>query len=174
MIFLVGYRAVGKTTIGRALAKKFAWDFVDLDEWICDNASMSVADIVATEGWQGFRRREQVLLRKSFTLQDTVVATGGGAVLHQEEWQAEKKHGLTVWLQADTAVICERLRQAPPGLRPSLTCAGLLKEVESVLLQRQPLYEAVAELRVRTDKNSVDEAVLLIADYYQELNTVKR
>ena len=169
MIFLVGYRAVGKTTIGRQLAKKFAWDFIDLDEWICHNAGMSVSEIVEKEGWQGFRAREKELLQQSFKLSDSIISTGGGAVLHQEVWAIDRPESLTVWLQADVKVICERLLMADPEQRPSLTNTELLEEVESVLSERLPLYENVADLKVSTDVHSIDEVALIIAEAYDKM-----
>lgn len=169
MIFLIGYRAVGKTTVGRRLAEEFCWEFIDLDEWICDNADRTVAEIVEDEGWQGFRRREKELLRQSFSLKNSVISTGGGAVLHQEIWPEKDDNSLTVWLTADTQVLCQRLMNGEPGQRPSLTGAGLLEELETVLQERLPLYSAVADITVATDDSSIEEIVDKIVTAYKNL-----
>ena len=168
MIFLIGYRAVGKSTIGSLLAKKLSLDFIDLDDWICDNASMSVKAIVESEGWEGFRRREYAALLEMTTRSNTVVATGGGAVLHQTLWPTLQKVGLVVWLQATTATLCDRLLTTDSALRPSLTGAGLIEEIEAVLKERLPLYAAFAGSCVATDDISIDEAVEKIASLYRD------
>ena len=173
MIFLVGYRAVGKSTIGRLLAKELSLDFIDLDDWICDNANMSVSAIVQREGWEGFRMREHAALLEMTTQLKTVVATGGGAVLHQEIWPSLQKVGLVVWLQATTETLCGRLLKADSALRPSLTGAGLIEEIETVLKVRLPLYARVADSTVATDNISIDQAVEKIASIYRDsLHTV--
>ncbi len=171
MIYLVGYRAVGKTTVGRRLAQKLCWDFVDLDEWICDNAGRAVAEIVDDEGWEGFRRREQDVLRQSFNLSNTVISTGGGAVLHQEIWTERSVDSLTVWLTADTKILCDRLMNGAPEQRPSLTGAGLLEELETVLKERLPLYSCVADISVATDDSSIDDIVSEIISAYRNLKS---
>ena len=168
MIFLVGYRAVGKSTIGRLLAEELSLDFIDLDDWICDNASMSVADIVKNEGWEGFRERESAALLEMATRSNTVVATGGGAVLHQKIWPALQKTGLVVWLQATTETLCNRLLQTDSALRPSLTGVGLVEEIEAVLKERLPLYALVAESTVATDDISIEKAVEKIVSIYKD------
>lgn len=169
MIFLIGYRAVGKTTVGRRLAEKLCWDFVDLDEWICDNAGRAVAEIVKDEGWEGFRSREKDVLEQSFGLSNSVVSTGGGAVLHQQMWTQKNNDSLTVWLTADTKILCERLMKGAIEQRPSLTGAGLLEELETVLEERLPLYSTVADITIATDGSSVDEVVNKISTAYRNL-----
>lgn len=169
MIFLIGYRAVGKTTVGRRLAEEFCWDFIDLDEWICDNADRAVSEIVKDEGWEGFRKREKDVLRQSFNLDNSIVATGGGAVLHQEIWAENNTDSLIVWLTADTKVLCQRLMNGAPDQRPSLTGAGLFEELDAILAERTPLYKAIASITVATDDSSIDEIVSEIATAYRNL-----
>ena len=78
-IFMIGARGAGKTTVGRALAQVLQYDFVDTDIYLLHTSQLSVADIVAREGWSGFRRRETQALQNIST-PNTVVATGGGAL----------------------------------------------------------------------------------------------
>lgn len=166
MIFLVGYRAVGKSTIGRLLGQELSLDFIDLDDWICDNARKSVPEIVESEGWAGFRKREYDALVETSFMVDTVVATGGGAVLHETIWPVLKECGYVVWLTARTKTLCERLA-ADYGQRPSLTDAGLLQEIEAVLTERLPLYTKVADLIIQTDDMSIDDAVQKISQEFK-------
>ncbi|MDE6735392.1 MAG: shikimate kinase II, partial [Desulfovibrio sp.] len=65
IVFLVGGRGAGKTTVGRALARELSCGFTDMDDFLCARAGMSVADIVAAEGWEGFRARECAALREA-------------------------------------------------------------------------------------------------------------
>jgi len=78
-IFLIGFMASGKTTVGRLLAERLDWTFVDLDKVIEDEAERTVAEIFASEGEPGFRKRETEALRDVVKRRKVVVATGGGA-----------------------------------------------------------------------------------------------
>ncbi|CAG35550.1 shikimate kinase [Desulfotalea psychrophila] len=170
MIFLVGYRAVGKTTLGKKLAREIGADFVDLDRYICEAAGRTVEEIVAVEGWQGFRLRErEAMLAVAAEERHLVVATGGGAVLHQDLWPMLKKKGFVVWLTAEQGTLCKRLsrRAQDPG-RPSLTGQEMSAEVEKVLRERLPLYDAVADVSVATDRLSIVDAIEQVLDYYRK------
>ena len=79
-IFMVGARASGKTTLGRLLAARLGYRFFDTDQYLLETLGVSVAEIVAQEGWEGFRSREAAALR-AVAGPSTVVATGGGMVL---------------------------------------------------------------------------------------------
>ena len=84
LIFLVGPRACGKTTVGRTLARRLGLPFVDTDHFLHHQTGRTVAQIVAAEGWPGFRRLESEALRATAGLHQTsgaVIATGGGMVL---------------------------------------------------------------------------------------------
>src|SRR5262245_55797562 len=83
-MFLIGFMASGKTTIGRLLAERLDWAFVDLDKLIEDGAERTVADIFAAEGEEGFRKRETEVLRDVARRRKTVIATGGGAPCREE------------------------------------------------------------------------------------------
>lgn len=82
ILFIVGARAAGKTTVGKVLAEALGYKFVDTDVYLLETTGETVADMVAREGWEGFRQRESEALRK-VTIPRTVVATGGGMVLSE-------------------------------------------------------------------------------------------
>lgn len=155
-VFLVGMRASGKTTLGRALAAHLGYAFVDTDEVIQEESGLSVQEIVAREGWHGFRARENNVLRCA-ARESTVVATGGGVVLKPENRDFLRQSGLCIYLATDSDVLANRLRLDPkPGQRPSLTdpdCpaedtqvdeADQRMEIESILRERRALYLEVA------------------------------
>lgn len=150
-IALVGYRGTGKTTVGRLLAARLGWDFLDADEVLEAEAGVSIPTIFATEGEPAFRNREADVIRRLTKRERLVLATGGGAVLRDENREALQQFGLVVWLTGDPDTIRRRLGSAGGVAgRPSLTPAGTLAEVETVLLARTPLYREVANVILDT------------------------
>src|SRR5215510_4634653 len=83
-IFIVGFMATGKTTVGRLLAARLGWQMIDLDDEIVRAAGMSVKQIFATRGEAGFRDEEARAVRAACARRRTVVATGGGAVCRED------------------------------------------------------------------------------------------
>ncbi|MBC8209330.1 MAG: shikimate kinase AroL [Desulfobulbaceae bacterium] len=170
LIFLIGYRAVGKTTIGRQLAAQLGYDFVDSDIMICENKGQTVAEIVAAEGWAGFRAAEAAVLASLVQRRRCVVATGGGAILHQALWKELKQTGVVVWLRAEQDVICSRIMgdEATAGQRPSLTGGGICSEVVTVLAEREPLYQKLADLTVDSGCMTPQQAMMQIVDFVSQ------
>ena len=147
ILFLVGARASGKTTIGKALAKKLSLPFADTDQHLLDSAGRSVDQIVEAEGWPGFRQRESTALREVADAHGggCVVSTGGGMVLTEANRTLMRQRGMVVFLDAPVEVLAERLGRNPlNSQRPSLTGKGLVEEISDVLNERRPLYEAAA------------------------------
>lgn len=147
IIFLVGARACGKTTVGKALAKKLKLPFADTDQHLLDSAGQSVDQIVEAEGWPGFRQRESTALREvtDAHAHGCVVSTGGGMVLAEANRTLMRQNGMVVFLDAPVEVLAERLSRNPlNSQRPSLTGKGLVDEIGDVLNERRPLYEAAA------------------------------
>lgn len=143
-VFLVGARAAGKTTVGKALARELGCGFVDTDQYLLEATARTVASLVTDEGWDGFRRRESAALRV-VTAPETVVATGGGMVLSEDNRAFMRAHGTVFYLCASASLLSERLIHAPEAdQRPSLTDRSLLDEVRDVLALREPLYQQVA------------------------------
>jgi len=143
-LFLVGARGCGKTTIGRALAEALGYDFVDTDSHLLNSTGKSVADIVAEEGWPGFRAREsQALLQ--VTAPATVVATGGGMVLSQSNRQFMADNGIAIWLNVPANILAARLDASPEeDQRPTLTGKSMVEEIVDVLAAREALYHQTA------------------------------
>lgn len=160
-IYLIGGRAVGKSSIGGKLAKKLGYRFLDTDTLITDARGCSVAAIVDREGWQAFRAYEKQALQQLSLQESCVVATGGGAILHRELWLELKKLGKVIWLKADPAILCKRITgdQLSAGQRPSLTGKDICQELEDVLAERNPLYRETADFIIDSGKITVDEAV---------------
>lgn len=147
LIYLVGPRACGKTTLGRALSEVLDVPYRDTDQHLCARLGMDVANMVERWGWEGFRSRESETLRLvTRELADRgVVATGGGMVLAEENRRHMREHGRVFFLSAPADVLAARLRRNPlEAQRPSLTGRSLDEEVREVLEARLPLYRAAA------------------------------
>jgi len=160
-IFLIGYRAVGKTTVGQKLAASLQFAFVDTDLLICEKKRASVQEIVQKEGWDGFRRCEQEVLQELVGRPRSVIATGGGAILHRDLWPSLQQHALVIWLMADCEKICQRIMgdNISASARPSLTGKDVCAEVREVLAAREPLYRATADMIIDTGQFNEEEAV---------------
>ena len=137
-IYLVGFMGTGKTHIGKELARKKQWNFVDLDELIELRERRCISDIFAQDGESYFRRLETRAL-KEVAGQDTfVVACGGGVVIKPENIRLMKETGTIVCLTASAAVILKRVRGY--ANRPLLHVPDPKKQVELLLKLRAPYY----------------------------------
>lgn len=147
-LFLVGPRGCGKTTVGNELARALNFRFVDTDQWLQSHVQMTVAQIVESEGWAGFRAREAAAL-VAVTANSTVIATGGGIILSEQNRQFIRDNGTVIYLCAPVSVLVNRLETSPEAeLRPTLTGKSLIEEVEEVLEQRDCLYREAAHIIV--------------------------
>ncbi|MDP6394456.1 MAG: shikimate kinase [Desulfobacterales bacterium] len=158
-IFLIGYRCVGKTTVGKSIARMMGRSFVDSDMLIVQESGQSIQKIVDTEGWNVFRSMERSMLKKICKKDHQVVATGGGMVLNTDNVDEMKKSGTIVWLRATTLTILERILQDENtgNLRPALTDKGLKEEIEETLLERNSYYENASDFFMNTNGIGVAE-----------------
>lgn len=160
-IYLIGGRAVGKSSIGMKLAYRLGYKFLDTDTLITDRCGCSVAEIVSSEGWQAFREYERQMLSGLIPMRSCVVATGGGAILHRELWSELKNKAEVIWLKADPGILCTRIigDQLSAAQRPSLTGKDICQELKDVLAERSALYKKTADCIIDTGKMTIDEAV---------------
>lgn len=163
---MIGFRATGKTTVGKLLAKRLGYPFVDLDEYIERKLGKSIREVVEEGGWQAFRAEERKAMREFAERGDLVLSLGGGAVMHEAEMEALKKEALVVWLSAPVESIIERLSRDPKTAtqRPSLTEKSLEEEVRELLSRREPLYARFADLRISSEGLSPEEIVQKILE----------
>jgi shikimate kinase len=169
-VILIGFRCVGKTTIGKKLSEALNWDFLDLDEEIQKKTGKSIKELVEEKGWEYFRTLEKDEMKKLKKLKNVVIALGGGSVIHEKEMKNLFKESFVVWLWANPDVILDRIKEdeKTASQRPSLKNLDLKSEIEEVLKERYPLYEKFSHLRIDTDKFSVKEAVKKILEKMQE------
>ncbi|MDD2463425.1 MAG: shikimate kinase [Desulfobulbus sp.] len=160
-IVLTGFRATGKTTVGRSIARRLGYGFIDTDTEICRQLGASVAEIVAQYGWPHFRKAEAKLLESLCAASNMIIATGGGAIEHQAQWQDLRRRSFVVWLDADVATIKKRISSDPVSVhqRPDLSPdnASVEDETAQILQRRNPLYSAGSDLRLDTGSNTPEE-----------------
>ncbi len=160
-LFLIGYRCSGKTTVGKSIADALNWAFVDADAMLVEACGKSIKDIIATDGWNSFRRMERSTLKQICIADRQVVATGGGVVLDTANVAAMKSSGQVIWLVATAATIRERMRadENTTEFRPALSDKGTLAEIEDLLAERRPHYERASDFVIQTDGMPIDEIV---------------
>ena len=147
----------GKTTIGRRLARRLGWSFVDADRELESRMGVSIATIFELEGEEGFRRREVALIDELTQRADTVLATGGGAVLNERNREVLHERGCVVYLHAAPADLWHRLKR--DTVRPLLRAPDPRGRIEALVLARDPLYRGIAHLIVETGRQPVDRVV---------------
>jgi shikimate kinase len=157
-VFLVGLMGAGKTTIGRALAKRLGKAFYDCDREIEARTGVRVAHIFEIEGEDGFRKREAEALDRLTALEDVVVATGGGAVLDPANRERLKSRGFVIYLYAHPRELWQRTRH--DRTRPLLQNVDPRQRLEELYAVRDPLYREVADAVVETGRQGVS---LLVA-----------
>jgi shikimate kinase len=150
LVFLIGPRGSGKTTVARLLAERLGWDWVDTDHILEQYYGKSIRAIFAEEGEAGFRDKESFVLAALCDRQRCVFSTGGGVVVRSANRALMRASGYVVWLTADAETLWRRLQEDDNDHRPPLSIGGRA-EVEEVLRVRQPWYEECAHLTVRTE-----------------------
>ncbi len=144
-LVLVGPMGAGKTSIGRRLADRFGLRFVDLDQAIEAATGVRVTDIFEREGEPGFREREARQLHAELAGEDALVATGGGAVLLNDNRNAMRQRAFVLYLAV--AVEEQLKRLAHDRARPLLQRPDREAVLRDMAQRRAPLYEEIADLR---------------------------
>ena len=162
-IALIGLRGAGKSTLGKMLAKKIGWSFVELNKEIEAQNGLSVAEIIALYGQEGFRRMEQAALGQLLARKELMVlATGGGIVSEPLTFDLILQSFYTIWLKARPEEHMARVR-SQGDLRPMADDRSAMAELRTILLSREPLY-ARASAVVDTSGLSVDAAATRLVD----------
>ena len=143
----------GKTSVGRLLARHFGKVFYDSDQEIERRTGVKIPIIFEIEGESGFRAREEQVLRELAALTNIVLATGGGAVLREENRHALKRNGTVVYLRASLDDLWQRTRH--DRNRPLLQIADPQAKLEQLFAERDPLYREVASVVMDTGNQSL-------------------
>lgn len=164
-LVLTGFMGTGKTSVGQEVARRMGREFVDMDEVIARRAGKSIPAIFAEDGEAAFRQIEAELCRELAQRSGLVIATGGGALVPQENRHRMEESGLVICLRCSPEEILRRLERADD--RPLLNVADRREEVERLLEQRR---EAYAAIRVQLDTTglAVDQAVERILALWEQ------
>ncbi len=165
-IILIGFMGVGKTEIGKLLAKKLKMTYIDTDAMIEHEQGMTINDIFAKKGEEKFRDMETILLEKLSGLESHVIATGGGIILRPGNVKKLKGIGPLILLWADPETVFERVKGA--GTRPLLKVDDQRAKIKEILEFRAPIYKGVADLEVDTSLLSPEEASNKIVKFTKE------
>lgn len=154
-VILTGMRGTGKSSIGKLLADRLGFAFVDTDAAIETLAGARIADIVARHGWEYFRRLERQVVAGIAMGDRQVVATGGGTLIDEENAECLKASGVVVLLVCHVPILQRRIGTGEN--RPPLTGQGsAIAELEHVWEARRARYLAVADLRYDVSEESTD------------------
>ena len=156
-IFLVGMMGAGKTSVGRVLAKRMNKIFYDSDHVIEERTGVKIPVIFEIEGEPGFRHREAAVLDELTALDEVVLATGGGAVLAQENRDRLHARGTVVYLRASVKDLLNRTRHDKN--RPLLQTADPRARLEELYEMSDPLYREVAHIMIDTGSQSLTALV---------------
>ena len=156
----------GKTTVGRQLAARLALPFYDSDHEVEERTGVSVSTVFEIEGEEGFRRRESAVIKELLSGAAVVLATGGGAVLREENRLAMKQNALVAYISAEPRTLYERTRH--DRNRPLLQVSDPLQKLRDLHLQRDPFYREVASVVIDGNRNNAKQIVEALIQEYQK------
>lgn len=165
-IVLIGYRGVGKSTIGRQLAGRMGMTFIDTDELIMQRSGRTIRQIFEQGGEPLFRDLESAVIDDLVETDHAVIAAGGGVVLRKSNIEKLQANGRIVWLQAPPEVLWKRIEAdtVTAENRPNLTSAGGLEEILRLLQIRAPLYASAADVALDVADMHPDQVVRYLAE----------
>ncbi|TVR43079.1 MAG: shikimate kinase [Bacteroidia bacterium] len=162
-IFLVGFMGCGKSSLGKRLAKKLNYSFLDLDCRLEELIGMTVSDAFDTHGEEHFRQMEKKVLHETFGLRNTIIATGGGTPCYFDNMEQMKNNGVTVYLKMSPLSLSYRLRYASSNrpLVKDLTGSDLEQFVDQKLREREPVY-AQSHVIIKGESAKPDQIISLL------------
>ena len=163
-IFLIGQSGSGKTTIGKILADKLSFEFIDTDTCITSEMKLSIKEILSTLGEQFFRQKEIDLLKNIDKSKKNVISTGGGLPEISNSFKLMKKNGLIIWINSSPKEIERRLVSSNRGHRPLLfnNDLDLIENLEEQLKKRYDVYSK-ADLIIKNDNiNEIECSELIL------------
>ncbi|MDA1347953.1 MAG: 3-dehydroquinate synthase [Chloroflexi bacterium] len=161
-IFITGFSGSGKTSVGKAVARRLGWTFVDTDDLVIESAGKSIQDVFAGEGELAFRELERQALTAASAGDQQVVSTGGGVPMDEANRATMERAGRIICLEARPETIYKRLSQQSrserePVVRPMLQATDPQERIRTLKADRQAAY-ALAHWTVHTDGISTEDA----------------
>ncbi|WP_319380682.1 shikimate kinase AroK [Thiomicrorhabdus sp.] len=161
-IFLIGPMGAGKSTVGKALADRLRYQFVDSDHVIEARTGATIPMIFDIEGEQGFRNREEAVIDELTEKKCTVLATGGGVVERELNRQHLGSRGFVVYLKSPVDSLIQRTKH--DRNRPLLQAEDPQKVLSELMERREPWYQALADMVIETQQMPVHRVVKKIID----------
>lgn len=163
-IFLIGPMGAGKTTIGKQLARQLKWDFYDSDRVIEEKTGVDISLIFEKEGEEGFRLREEKVIGELTQLKNIVLATGGGAVLRQQNRTNLINRGTVIYLSSTINDLVHRTSKDKK--RPLLHGPESPKTIITQLIkEREPVYREMADHIINTSNSSIQTVIKAIIQH---------
>jgi shikimate kinase len=160
-ISLIGMPGGGKSTVGRHLAKRLGLSFFDSDAVFEQRFRTTIKDFFGSEGEPAFRDAETAIISDLLEQNGLVLATGGGAILREENRTLLRERSVVVYLRSSPEEIYKRLKNDTQ--RPLLQVADPMARLKELHSQRDPLYQSTAHFVVETGRPSVQMLVNMIA-----------
>ena len=168
-IILTGMRGSGKTTLGKLLAKELNMDFIDTDKEIEESEEITISEMVERFNWEYFRKKEKECIEKvSKEVRNSIISTGGGVILYEENIINLKKNGVIVFINTPVEILSRRIKNTQT--RPSLTGKNVQEELGQVWIERKDKYLESADFvydknNERLNKDDALGIIQLITDY---------
>ena len=162
LIFLIGFMGSGKSFVGKKLAERINYNFVDLDTYIVENEQFTISEIFQQEGESVFRSKENAHLKSLFNLKNTIVATGGGTPCFFDNMDLMCKNGITIYLYTKNEILFSRLKNEREK-RPLIVDTSdeeLMNTIRIKIAERSAIYEsaeAIFEVKSIDDSNVINE-----------------
>lgn len=160
-IYLIGFMGTGKSTVGKALARSLNREFKDLDELIEEREKKKIVEIFEEFGEEYFRKAETEVVRSISEKKGLIVATGGGVVINEENFNLLKKSGILITLVASPETIYERVKKSSE--RPLLNVENPLDTIKKMMFERA-YYYIKSDFIVDTTDKEVDEILSEICE----------
>ena len=163
-VVLIGYRAAGKTTVGRLLAARLGWSYVDVDRGIEEHCRLTIREIIERHGEPFYRDVESAVVAELCAGRERVVAFGAGTPMRAGNREHARRDSLVVYLEADAAELWRRIDADPnsAATRPNLAGGGL-PEVIAMLARRAPVYRDMADLTLDATRQPARSAAAIVA-----------
>ena len=164
-LVLLGMMAVGKTTLGKIVAKKQGLKFIDIDESIEKKNSMTIVEIFKKKGEIFFRMEEEKEVLKSLEKNNCVIALGGGAFMNKTLRESILKNSISIWLNVDIKTLSKRVKWNQK--RPLLNQESNQKKLTELYTERKDIYK-LADHKIVCDKLSKENIAEKIIALYEK------
>ena len=159
----------GKTSIGKKLSKMMKFNFIDTDHLIEEKTGVDIPTIFEHEGESGFRKRENKILEGISNIENSVLGTGGGIIILEENRKIIKNMGFIVYLTASIKELVYRTEQ--DRNRPLIKDGDTKKKIEEILKEREKIYENISNIKISTDNYDTVKLSKIIIKNYEKNNS---